>query len=382
MSGDRNAVRLNVLILTAWVATKRIRQALPTDLAEQTADSMHDFLRHYFAALAPSLHGENIDQLVRNRYLGYYAAESSEGREMVNIMNYFSACGGHCQNVDFHKIIPDPRQLAEMEAKNPGSVDPDRLRNLRQSQGEPGVFVYSLAVWVQARQFMAIMEATMEAVTHAIIESANTLEPLKETPGPSKPQTAGAGPTPRGSPNYGPSRLFNIRVFLVMLLFVAGLAFLCREDLGEIYDKLTSTPPQSREIVAVPASRPAPCLPQQRSAEIRNVRVPGSPPAPSLPRQRSREAPNLTVPASPRAPSISGLVLKVDNESGLVMISVGKDHGVTERMTFEVVRPEPRKYVGRIWVYQLGDQVAYCLIDRIMTKDAIQERDYVATGLE
>jgi hypothetical protein len=80
-------------------------------------------------------------------------------------------------------------------------------------------------------------------------------------------------------------------------------------------------------------------------------------------------------------PVIKGTVRKADNNSGIVMLSVGKDDGVKKGMTFEVVRP-PQKYIGRIEVYQLDDEAAYCRIIPAMTEDAIEEGDYVATRLQ
>ena len=80
-------------------------------------------------------------------------------------------------------------------------------------------------------------------------------------------------------------------------------------------------------------------------------------------------------------PLIKGAVMKADNDSGLVMVSVGKDDGVKKGMTFEVVRP-PSKYVGRIMVDRVDDEIAYCRIDPSMTEDPIEEGDYVATRLQ
>jgi hypothetical protein len=80
-------------------------------------------------------------------------------------------------------------------------------------------------------------------------------------------------------------------------------------------------------------------------------------------------------------PVIKGVVRKADNNSGLVMLSVGSDDGVKKGMTFEVVRL-PQKYIGRVEVYELDDEVSYCRIMPAMTEDPIEEGDYVATRLQ
>jgi septal ring factor EnvC (AmiA/AmiB activator) len=81
-------------------------------------------------------------------------------------------------------------------------------------------------------------------------------------------------------------------------------------------------------------------------------------------------------------PLIKGEVLKVDNKAGIVLISVGKGDGVASGMTFEVVRSEPKGYVGRIRVTDVYDQEAVCRVVLEVTTKPIKEGDYVATRLQ
>lgn len=89
---------------------------------------------------------------------------------------------------------------------------------------------------------------------------------------------------------------------------------------------------------------------------------------------------NLVTPA-PAMPDINGRVVNVDNQAGLVMISVGTDDGVKDNYTFEVYRDT--QYVGRIKVIEVHPERAIGKIDPAMTKsNQIMENDYVSTRLQ
>jgi peptidoglycan hydrolase CwlO-like protein len=79
-------------------------------------------------------------------------------------------------------------------------------------------------------------------------------------------------------------------------------------------------------------------------------------------------------------PKIQGQVVNADNGSGIVMISVGKDDGVSDGMTFEVSRGA--QFVGRLRVTTIHGQETICRIDRPMTTAPIQEGDHVTTRLK
>lgn len=92
------------------------------------------------------------------------------------------------------------------------------------------------------------------------------------------------------------------------------------------------------------------------------------------------EAPKFVVNMDqPEMPDIQGKILKVDNEKGIVLISVGSDDQVGERFSFEVFRPG--QYVGRVWVMEVFEERAICRIDATMTKTPIMESDHVSTRL-
>jgi len=90
----------------------------------------------------------------------------------------------------------------------------------------------------------------------------------------------------------------------------------------------------------------------------------------------------LTAMTETPPPKINGQVVNADNRSGIVMISVGKDDGVTVGMSFEVSRPQASQFVGRIRVTELYNQEAICRIVRPMTPNPIQEGDHVTTRVE
>ena len=77
---------------------------------------------------------------------------------------------------------------------------------------------------------------------------------------------------------------------------------------------------------------------------------------------------------------IQGQVVNADNASGIVLISVGKDDGVSEGMTFEVSRGA--QFVGRLRVTDTHGQEAVCRIDRPMTTTPVQEGDHVTTRVK
>lgn len=81
-------------------------------------------------------------------------------------------------------------------------------------------------------------------------------------------------------------------------------------------------------------------------------------------------------------PKINGQVVRADNNAGIVMISVGKDDGVTDGMRFEVVRTAARAYVGRVRVTNVYDEESICRVILPMTPNPIREGDYVTTRLK
>jgi regulator of replication initiation timing len=88
----------------------------------------------------------------------------------------------------------------------------------------------------------------------------------------------------------------------------------------------------------------------------------------------------LTSLAETPLPKIQGQVVNADNGSGIVMISVGKDDGVSDGMTFEVLRGA--QFVGRLRVSTIHNQESICRIDRPMTTSSIQEGDHVTTRVK
>ena len=90
---------------------------------------------------------------------------------------------------------------------------------------------------------------------------------------------------------------------------------------------------------------------------------------------------SIPAPASMPATPINGRVVNVDNQAGLVVISVGKDDGVKDNYTFEVYRDN--QYVGRIKIIEVLADGAIGKIDPAMTKsNQIMENDYVSTRLQ
>ena len=97
--------------------------------------------------------------------------------------------------------------------------------------------------------------------------------------------------------------------------------------------------------------------------------------------QYEEKAPAVDIDKTvPNMPDINGKVVRVDNKAGIVMISVGKDDGVTKDFSFEVYRAN--QYVGRVWAHEVYGERTNCLIDRAMTEHDIMENDYVSTKLQ
>jgi hypothetical protein len=94
------------------------------------------------------------------------------------------------------------------------------------------------------------------------------------------------------------------------------------------------------------------------------------------------EGKRLAEAAAAPVRQISGRVTQADNPSGIIMISVGKDDGVRTDMTFEVVRPDARQFIGRIRVTDVHDEEAICRVVGPMSPNVIREGDHVTTRVQ
>lgn len=78
------------------------------------------------------------------------------------------------------------------------------------------------------------------------------------------------------------------------------------------------------------------------------------------------------------APNVHGKVLAVRPEVNLVMLSVGKDNGVTKGLRLTVYRDE--RYVGKVEVEKVFNDVCSARIIQDWTKGSIKEGDDAATA--
>ena len=173
VSGDGAIVGLNLYILAAWLATKRVLQPLPGNVAGQVLDAMHDQL---YRAINRTFWGVldlgALEQLVRNRYSGYYEAEKAESDSgpVPNIMNYFFASASRATSVGYEEIIPDPEDLALMEEEFPGVTAPNAIEALRRAREENNAPVYPLGGLQDRFRLMDCLAPIVEGVPTMILD--------------------------------------------------------------------------------------------------------------------------------------------------------------------------------------------------------------------
>lgn len=172
ISGDKVAVRLNATILVAWIASKRVIQSLPADLGRKTADCMHMRLLYTVRGSGVTLGLDEIQDLVANRYNGYYQAQQvSDGSpKMLHIKNYFLASAGHFEFVDFNKIVPNLEELSQLGSEIPGLVNPRAVEGLRELQRNQRLFTYPLTGIVKfSGHFTELFSATLDEIPKLIV---------------------------------------------------------------------------------------------------------------------------------------------------------------------------------------------------------------------